>query len=55
MPTLLTAVSDQTLFQLIELSIRKHVLLDEDEGSKDILLVFLGNVIVMYIVANLII
>ena len=34
-----------------ELSIWKDHLLDEDEGSKDIFLLFVGNVIIMYIVS----
>ena len=52
---LLTAVSDKSCFQLVKLFVWKDLLLDEDERSKDVLLLFVGNVIVMDIVSNFLI
>jgi len=46
MPALLTAISDESRFQLVELSILKDLLLDEAKGSKDILLLFVDNVMI---------
>jgi hypothetical protein len=47
MPALLTAISDKSCFQLVKLAVGKDFLLDEDKRSKEVLLVFVGNVIVM--------
>ena len=55
MPALLTAVSDKSCFQLVKLAVGKDFLLDEDKRSKDVLLVFVGNVVVMDIVSNFVI
>ena len=55
MPALLTAISDKSCFQLVKLSVWKHLLLDEDEGSKDIFPLFVDNVMIMYIVSYFII
>ena len=55
MPALLTAISDKSRFKLVQLSIRKDFLLDEDEGTEDILLLFVGNVMIMNILSYFII
>ena len=55
MSSLLTAISDKSFFQLVKLSVWKYLLLDEDEGSKDIFPLFVDNVMIMYIVSYFII
>ena len=53
MPALLNAISDKSCFLLVKLSVWKDLLFDE--GSKDVFLLFVGNVVVMYMVSNFVI
>ena len=55
MSALLTAFSDKSGFQLVQVTVGEDFLIDEDERALEILLLFAGNVIVVNIVTNFII
>ena len=55
MSSLLASIGDKLGFKLVHLAIWGKFLLDEYEGSEDVLTLLIGKFIWMYIVPNLVV